>query len=767
MFYKKIFNYLSMMLLLLCVMNFTNVMAQTATITGKVVDQTGDALPGVTVQVVGTNVGAITDVNGNYSINASANATLHFSFVGYVPQDVAVGEQRMINITLQEDVAQIEEIVVVGYGVMRKSDVTGAVLQVTEGQLKDRPVANAMEALQGKAAGVDITNDARPGELGSIRIRGERSITGSSNPLYVVDGIPIFGRNNVNSINTADIKSIEILKDASATAIYGSRGANGVIMITTNAGEEGRFTINYNGSLTFSKVMDSAERMDAGEWIDLARWARHYLTPTAFPRGDQPTQATDMNIFQGDPIEQANVMKGWAGGSWDPSKVTTTDWTKFVLRTGVTQNHTLSVSGGTSKVRTYASLGYMDDKGTSLGQRYKRYTLNLNTTAKPLDWFELGGRLNGSWSDQEYGLDTRESGGSNAGSNEISSAALRIFPTALPYYADGTRIEMPGGNNRVRTVVDEYKLSDNQRQMLNVMANVYAQVNLPVKGLSFRTEFGPSFRFRRNGVISYDGSSTRDGSAGNWLSLTNQRDFVWTVNNILSYNNTFGDHSINVALVQTASKTNEVGDYKQAMGDTYIPAKWNSFQPAWITNGILKSVSSELSEEQLASYIGRVNYGFRNRYLVTFAVRTDGSSLLAPGNKWATFPSASLAWRLDQEDFIRTIPIINQLKVRIGWGITGNPATVRYGTKGAVKEIYYPYGEDTILSYYTYNRIYQESSNPSPLELPNKDLTWEKTAQWNFGIDFSLLKNRIGGALDIYKSRTTDLVLSSSIPPQT
>lgn len=767
--FKTISNYLSMALLLLFMM--TNANAQTTTISGIVVDQAGDAMPGVTVQVTGTNIGVVTNVDGYYSINAPANSILHFSFIGYVPQDIAAGDRRTINVTLQEDVSQMEEVVVVGYGVMRKSDVTGAVLSVTEGQLKDRTVANAMEALQGKAAGVDITNNVRPGELGTIRIRGERSITGGNNPLYVVDGIPMFGRNTVNSINTQDIKSIDILKDASATAIYGSRGANGVILITTNAGEEGRFTVNYNGSLSFSKYMDSADRYDAGEWVDVVRWANYYVNTNSNRRGDDPNQATDMTYFTNDPIARDNVMKGWASGSWDPSKVTTTDWTKFVIRTGVTQNHTLSVSGGTAKVRNYASVGYMDDKGTSMGQRFKRYTLNLNSTAKPLDWFELGGRINGSWSDQEYGLDTGQSPSINANSGSILESATRLYPHALPYDNEGKIINMPGGDNRRRTVVDEYKLSDNQRQMLNVMANVYAQIKLPLDGLSFRTEFGPSLRYRRNGVLVLEGSQARDGASGSWASLRNQRDFVWTVNNMLLYNKTFNVHSVNFTLLQTASKTSEVDDSITAEGDIYKPSRWNAFSNGQIGAGMIKGVSSGLSEEALTSYMARVNYGYNNRYLLTVSGRWDGSSVLAEGHKWSFFPSASLAWRVDQEDFLKNISAINQLKMRLGYGITGNAAVTRYSTKGTITERYFAYGEGMEPFYYTYDRYYGSiavatATRSDVTYMPNKDLGWERTGQWNLGIDFGLLKNRINGALEFYTSQTKDLLLSSAIPPQ-
>jgi len=307
-------------------------------------------------------------------------------------------------------------VVVVGYGTMRKSDVTGAVLRVSEAQLQIRPITDAMQALQGMAAGVDVTTNNRPGELGSITIRGNRSITASNSPLYVVDGAPILGRDNINFLNPSDIKSIDILKDASATAIYGSRGANGVILITTHKGEAGRFSVNYTGSVTFENRQDSREFYNAGEWIDQVRWGRYYLNPTVNPRGDQPNINSDYTFFYkgSDPTAWNNIAKGWGARQneagtwipthdWDPSKLTTTDWTKFTVQTGVTHNHTVNFSGGTERMSSFLSVGYLDQEGTNMGQRYTRYSVNSNNMIKPLTWLEVGGRLGATWQVQEYG----------------------------------------------------------------------------------------------------------------------------------------------------------------------------------------------------------------------------------------------------------------------------------------------------------------------------------------------------------------------------
>jgi TonB-linked SusC/RagA family outer membrane protein len=740
---------------------------QQVVITGAVTDEAGEPVPGANVRVEGTLTGVITDAAGKYTITVpDRNAVLVFSFVGYATSEQAVGDRTAVNVILAEDTHEIDEVVVVGYGVMRKSDVTGAVLSVSDQKLKDRPVTNVMDALQGKAAGVDITSSGRPGELGNIRIRGERSLItretnpNANSPLYVVNGIPLFGRDNINMLNTEDIKSIDILKDASATAIYGSRGANGVVLITTYTGEEGRFSVNYNGNLTFSKLMDSSERLDAGEWVDLVRWSYYYANRTNYPMANEPTQANDATLFAADPVAMRNVLKGWDGGTWDPSKVTTTDWVKLATRMGVTHNHTVSVSGGSAKMTTYASFGYMDQKGTSLGQRYQRYTFNLNSTLKPTDWFELGGRFNSAWQVQDYGQDGSNVG-TNSGTNSITASALRIFPHALPYDdITGEKVIWPGGVIRVRTIVDEEKYTQNERQIASVMANAYAQVKLPVNGLSFRSEFGPSLRFRRNGTMYLPQSAVRDGNTTNITTLNNQRDFVWTINNMLLYNRVFGNHSVNLTLLQTASKTQEVGDNINAEGTPDDKAKWYDFQNSMLGAGIIKGVGSSISEEQLASYMFRVNYALKDRYLLTASGRWDGSSVLAEGNKWAFFPSASLGWRMDQEDFLKPVTWINQLKLRLGYGVTGNAVIARYSTKGEVQMYQYPYGSTPRIYYYIQDQI----TSSTAAVYPNKNLTWEKTGQWNAGVDFSLLKSRVNGSLEVYRTLTTGLLLTSDIP---
>jgi len=391
-------------------------------VSGTVVDATGEAIIGASVIVKGTSTGTVTDFDGNFTLKSvPENGSLVISYVGYRNQTVPVAGKNQVKVTLEEDRQLLDEVVVVGYGVQKKSDVTGALTRVGEKELNAKPVSNAFEALQGKAAGVDITSSERPGTVGSISIRGTRSITASSSPLYVVDGVPLQA-GGIETLNPRDIESIDILKDASSTAIYGSRGANGVVLVTTKRGQEGKVQLSYSGSLTFEKIVDKSPAMNASDYITWRRWAYHNQNPAENPRGDQPSQTKDGTYFDGDATALANVMKGWAGGSWDGSKVTDTDWTDFVTQTGLTQEHTVSVRGGSKTVSGFASFGYLKNKGTQKGQDYERYNLSVAGDVQGTPWFKAGGSINASYGVQKYGF-SRTGQSSSSGPTDIYSAA--------------------------------------------------------------------------------------------------------------------------------------------------------------------------------------------------------------------------------------------------------------------------------------------------------------------------------------------------------
>ena len=739
--------------------------AQSKTVTGKIIDSTGEPVIGASVLVKGTTNGVISDIDGNFSIQGVANdAVLQISFVGYKAQDISVAGKTRIDVTLVEDTEMLDEVVVVGYGVQKKSDVTGALASVSSEELNTKPVSNAFEALQGKAAGVDITSSQRPGELGDIRIRGNRSLNASNSPLYVVDGVPL-NSGGIETINPRDIESIDILKDASSTAIYGSRGANGVILITTKRGKTGALTLNYSGSVTIENLVDKSPAMSASDYITWRRWAYYNANPSTNPMGNQPDYDRDQDYFSGDAAALANVNKGWVDGTWDGSKVTDTDWGGMVTQTGITHEHTLSASGGTENMQGFFSFGYLNNEGTQKGQEYERYNMAMSVDLQAKPWFKMGGSINAAWSVQDYGY-SRTGQSSKSGPTDIYGAAKAIPRYTVPYDENGDIILNPGGSvTNVYTVVDEWTKSNDNRQTFRALGSFYAQVDFgkiwePLDGLSYKFAFGPDFRHYRKGIFIDSSSAVRAGGS-NYASWASERHFSWTLDNMIMYNKTFGEHSIGVTLLQSASKYNmESGSMSEQ--NVLIPEfLWNNMGLIDITNTkYAASMGTGLSESQLASYMARVNYSFKDRYLLTVSGRYDGSSVLADGNKWDFFPSAALGWRIDQEDFMSDISWINQLKLRFGMGTTGNAAVDPYGTLGVIGAYWMPFSTGNSMIFVTNEPYYSSSSNL----MSNKNLSWEKTTQFNYGIDFSFLNGRIGGSMDIYHSRTSDLLMRMTIP---
>jgi TonB-linked SusC/RagA family outer membrane protein len=727
-------------------------------ITGLVSDKSGAPLAGVNIVAAGTSVGVISGADGRYSIDVPADAkSLAFSFIGMETQYIEIGTRTSINVTLLESAIGLEEVVVVGYGTQRKSDITGSVVSVSNEQITDRPVNNIFQALQGKAAGVDITTSLRPGTLGSISIRGARSLTASNSPLYVVDGIPIMSNSGIETLNEHDIQSIEILKDASATAIYGSRGANGVILVTTKRGTDGQFQLNYSGSLTNEQMVWRSEYMDVAEFMKFSRWGAYYAsynsTTGIYSRvpGNAPTLANDgtINYFTAEPTAWQNIQKGWAGGTWDPSKVETYNWMGQVTQPNFTQDHTLSASGGTKTMKAYGSIGYLNNQGTTKGQEYQRYTMRTNVELNPKDWITFGAGVNGSWQYQDYGQSA--TGGSSNVTGDLIAAAARIEPYSLPYDADGNRIVHPGGKARVWNVIDEWKYSTNQRETLRLLGSLFAEVKLPL-GLRYRVNFGPDFRFYRNGYYNDSKSIVRELSASN-ASISNTKDFSYTIDNLLYYDKKFGAHTIGATLLQTASKWTSESSGISGQGVEVPTQMWYSLGS--LTSAQLTGWNSSLTERQLESYMGRVNYNYSNKYLLTLSGRWDGASQLAEGNKWAFFPSAAIAWRLDQETFLKGITWIDQLKLRFGFGTVGNSAVGLYSTKGAISQVTLPFGTGTETGYTLTSSV----ANPG--------LGWEKTTQYNLAVDFSFLKGRINGTIEAYKSSTSDLLLTVALPSVT
>ena len=765
--------------LFLLVLAVTSTMAWAqGNVSGKVVDATGEPVIGASVVVKGTTTGAVTDIDGNFSIpNVPRNANLEISYIGFKTQSISVSGKNAINVTLQEDRQMLDDVVVVGYGVQKKSDVTGAMASVSTEELNARPVNNALEALQGKAAGVDITTNERPGQLGSIRIRGERSLTAGNAPLYVVDGVPLMSASAIETLNPRDIETIDILKDASATAIYGSRGANGVVLVTTKQGRSGQMRIDYTGTLTVSNIVDRSPSMSAADFIDFRRWAAYNLDPTTYAHPNSPTLENDKLLFDSaldGQTSRDNVLKGWAGGTWDPSKVTNTNWTDFVTQTAISHEHTLAVSGGTEAMNVYASFGYLSNKGTQKGQWYDRYTGKISVNINPTKWFSIQASINGTWSEQDYGMSTL-GGRSGSVPDAIYGTAKQIYNIAVPYDANGNVVINPGGESGIYTIMDEWNHSQQKSQTFRALGNFAATIDFgkifaPVEGLRYKINFGPDFRHWREGVY-IDGFSAHkinaDGSEGvNFARLNTRRDFSWTLDNMIMFDRTFAEkHKVGVTLLQTASKWNVESNHMQAQNiakDSYL---WNAFNTVDVTNSDNKaSMSSGLQDRQLESYMVRLNYGFNERYLLTVSGRWDGASQLADGHKWDFFPSAALAWRASEDDFLKNVSWLSNLKLRLGIGVTGNSSVAPYETKGDIQQVYLPFnGRDNVIGYTT-NEPYYTANQKT---MANPELGWEKTTQWNLGIDYGFLNSRIFGSLDFYWSRTNDLIMGVTIPTLT
>ncbi|MEP6556399.1 MAG: TonB-dependent receptor [Ferruginibacter sp.] len=751
-------------ILLIFLISSLSSIAQTFSVSGKVTDATGKPLEGATVSEKGSKRSTVTNPAGTFQFSVSSGkATLVISFVGQEEQEIGVNNQSQLSITLKSSNESLSDVVVIGYGSVKRKDVTGAIAGINQNDIRSRPVDNAIQAMQGKVAGVDISSNERPGTVPNINIRGVRSITASNSPLFVVDGIPLI-TGGIENINPNDIETIDVLKDASATAIYGSRGANGVVIVTTKQGKAGKVSLNFNHSVTFDNLVDSRDMFDANEYITFKRWAYYYagLNPvtgvSTNPRGDQPNINTDRTLFAAtaDRFAWANINQGWASGTWDGSKVQTTDWRGMVKEQSITTNNTIGVSGGSDKIKAYASFGYLNNGGVVKGQSFERYTAKANIDFTATNWLSFGNNVTASYQKQQFGQ-------SNAGVATIGSpagglyeSARTIFPYAVPYDSTGKRILFPGGDNAVKNIVDEEKYNIDERVTTRIFGSLYAQVNFgnihPVlKGLKYRLNFGPDISYYRDGVY-VDANSVANGGSTSFASLTNNKTYSYTLDHLLYYDKAIGEHSFGLTLLASQTEYNQETSFISGNGIPQSTQLWYALSTGTVTGAI--STKGTLVEQQLLSYMGRINYGYKDKYLLTASARRDGSSVLGEGHKYEWFPSAAIAWRINKENFMN-VKWVNELKLRIGAGVTGNSAVDPYKTQGAIISLFYPFYTTTAAG-----------AIPS-LEMTNPNLGWERTTQYNLGVDFGLFKNRIMGSIDVYKSTTTDLLMKMAIPPVT
>jgi TonB-linked SusC/RagA family outer membrane protein len=746
-------------------------------VVGIIHNAKNEPLSGVSIVARNTKTnyttGTVTDSAGIFNFSKLTSAgpyNFTISAIGYEKQNLngyilKEGTSLSLVVELKSVVASLDQVVVIGYGTQKRSNLTSSIVSVNAEEIRSRPVANALQAIQGKAAGVDVTSNERPGEVGAILIRGMRSISGGNEPLYVVDGVPLNfgGASSMNAINPNDIETIDILKDASATAIYGSRGANGVVQITTKRGKSGALSINYNGSVTLEKQHDRATMMNSPEYVEFRRDAYRrvkFLNPNAAASStypDQPTLADDQRIFGQDPIAFANIQKGWVDGVWHPENVPTTNWTDYALRTGVTNDQIVSVSGGTQNVKAYGSFGYYNNQGTQIGQDYKRYSGKFSVDLTPTKWFSMGGSVNTSYGLQNYGFATTNA----TGPGNIYFALQGMLPYAVPYDSTGKRILLPGGDINILNPVDENKYNINLRKSLRLIGSVYAEVKI-LKGLKYRINFGPDFQNYYNGKWMDANSINRGGGnpgSTNYAQLNQTNNFSWTLDNLLYYDKTIKGthtHDIGVTLLQSALHNRSE---TSSMTATKLPLpnqKWYALN----TVSALDAFSTGLSENALTSYMAKANYALDQKYLVSAFVRWDGASVLAAGHKWDQFPSISLGWIVSKERFLQNVRWIDNLKLKASRATVGNSAVNPYTTLGGLQGLYYTWGPTVQLGY-----VPSDPSSANPPAYPDQNMGWEHTTQTSAGVDFSLFGSRLSGAIDLYATRTSDLLLYRSLNP--
>ena len=626
------------------------------TITGKVVDDKGESVIGASIAVQGTTLGTITNLDGEYTLaNVPENSEVTVSFIGYKTLIFKANDKALSKITLKEDTEMLDEVVVVGYGTVKKRDLTGSISSVNAQKIADVPVTSVVEALQGRSPGVVVSNTSwEPGSEPSIFVRGKRSITASNGPLYVVDGIPITG--GVSEISPADIESMEILKDASATAIYGSRGANGVIIITTKQGKEGKTKVDYNGYVGFQTIQNKLDMMNGAEYAEYTREAYRNSTGKNKYLSDVPNKEQDMLLpmFSQDAYVLESVLMGYdENGNYDPSKVRSNDWFDAVTRQGFLTEHQLNIRGGGAKTSFMASATYNKVDGVVKDQSYQRYSVRLNLSHTINKYIKIGGQTQYSFSEKQRG------------SNMISDNYMyRITPLGSLYEKDGSLTQKIGGDelmyNPLYNLVDG--AVDRPLKTSRFLGSYFLDVTFPIKGLTFRSNLGIDARTQQDYEFYSAATTERQfGSSYAKSSMTKYSMFTWE--NFFTYKRDFGTkHSLGVTLLQSVQQ-----DLRESLNASAEDISADVLKYYDLGAGsIIDGIGSGYRKWTMASFMGRVNYNYLGRYLLTVSARYDGSSRLADGHKWVLFPSAALAWRISDEKFMKNIKWLDNLKLRVG-----------------------------------------------------------------------------------------------------
>ncbi len=700
-------------------------------ITGKVTDgSTNEPLPGVNVVIEGTTVGTVTNAEGNYTIDVPKDdAVLVFSYVGYNLEKVPVTGKTVIDVKLTTDPRKLDEVVVVGYGTQKKTDITGAISSISEKSLKEVPVTNAAQMLQGRAAGVYVVAaDNKPGAGVSVQIRGRRSFNAGNDPLYVVDGIPLSG--GLNDINPSDIESMDILKDASATAIYGSRGANGVVIISTKRGKTGKPSVSYDAYYGVSKIMRYADVMNGQQFAEYKRESRRAVinTATGRPQYDDTDPQADSKLFEA--VELESIAQGRS-----------TDWQRLMVKNGSMQNHSISILGGTQDTKYNVALGYFQDKGLIPGQDFTRYTSRINIDQNIGQRFKVGTSTLAAYSERN-GEDLNPYGQSS------DFGALTENPLGRAYDDNGQLIFLPTSDGLRSNPLSELVPGAviNKRKTFRLLSNLYGEAQL-AEGLRFRMNFAPDLVENKKG--DFRGSVTNFRRLGPPAASTNN-DFTlaYTWENILTYKKKLGStHSLDF----TGLYSLQTRQYEQSsINVTGLPVESVEYYNLGAASTI-SGTNSAYEKWAILSYMARVNYGFDNRFLLTLTGRADGSSKFAPGKKWGYFPSAAVGWNVSNESFMAGNKLFSNLKVRASYGATGNEGILPYQTNGLLTRTQYDFDGTAAFGY-------------RPSSIRNTDLRWETTTTFNAGIDFGLFNNRITGSLEVYQSKTTDLLLPKLLP---
>ncbi|WP_298778465.1 TonB-dependent receptor [uncultured Polaribacter sp.] len=698
-----------------CIVLFASVMAfAQQKVTGKVTDgESNTGLPEVSIQIKGTSTGTTTDFDGNYSITVTnSDAILVLRYLGFATKEVSVNGRSEVNVTLIEDSNSLDEVVVVGYGSRKKSDLTGAVSSIKSEELNAFPVLNAQQALQGRAAGVVVqsNNGGEPGAPISMSIRGNSSINGSSSPLIVVDGFV-----GATMPQAGDIKSIEVLKDASSTAIYGSQAANGVVMVTTKKGKAGKMNIEINSSYSVNTVSNRLDLLNADDFADYQNAVR-----------------ANEAITSGDPFVP------YVQGDYD------TDWQDQIYRSGSISNHQLSFSGGTDKLNYYASATYFKQEGVLINSGFERISFLSNIDAQLTDKLKVGMNLTGSLGEKN-GVTTQSDGSVTVGGDDVVSLAMRFAPDKGIYNADGSF----STNDQIGDEVDNpwavATQRDDDTEIDKFRGNFYADYQI-LEGLNFKTTFGLSSQNSFRGRYMPRTLSVTAGNGVDGRAIMNDDNTkIILSENYLTYKKEIGKGDLTLLGGYSYQKITNKGFYSEATGtisDSF------SYYGLWTATNLINGTGGDvyINEKELQSLFGRVNYDYDDKYLLTFTVRRDGASNFAANHKYATFPSAAFGWRINNEKFMEDVKAISNLKLRTSYGVTGDPSIAPYQSLASLASLYASVNGETVSAF-------------TPNQPANPDLKWESSYQTNIGLDLGLYNNAVSLSLDYYNIDTKDVIM--------